>query len=370
MSPPRRRKSAIPGVQPEGAPVSPPTDTRPQRTRLRQALVPALLFWAAWALLRWWWPQARWPTLAAQMWLAYSAAWLVLPWRWWPLGVPLAAAAGGVLGLAVVPAFGFAQWLSLDSVWRQALPATAFALLLHLPLRWWVWREQQALQLRLGRAEQQAAMADLSHQVSVAELKALQAQVEPHFLFNALASLQQLIRQQPATAERFLGELHDYLRLALPSMREPLSTVEKELALARAYLAVMATRLGARLRFEVHAAAGCAAHPMPPMMLLTLVENAVRHGIEPLPQGGQVSIEARQEDQRLLVDVRDDGAGLQTTEPVLTKGQGVGLANVRDRLASLYGDAAHLSIQQRAEGGVLSRIELPWTVPDGSNPSR
>jgi hypothetical protein len=345
------------------------SDATPRSRRLRHALLPTLLFWAAWALLRWQWPHARWPVLAAQMWLAYSAAWLVLPWRWWPAGLPLAAALGGVLGLFFVPAFGFAQWLSLDAVWRQALPATAFALLLHMPMRWWQWREAQALQLRLGRAEQQAAMADLSRQVSVAELKALQAQVEPHFLFNALASLQQLIRRQPATAERFLSELHEYLRLALPSMREPLSTVDKELALARAYLAVMATRLGARLRFAVNATPGCAAHPMPPMMLLTLVENAVRHGIEPLPQGGQVAIEARQEGRRLVVDVRDDGAGLQTTGPVSTKGQGVGLANIRDRLASLYGDAAHLSIQQRAEGGVLARIELPW-APVSPTPSR
>jgi signal transduction histidine kinase len=341
-----------------------PRDAAPPRRRMRQALLPALLFWSAWALLRWRWPHARWPVLAAQMWLAYSMAWLVLPWRWWPLGVSLAAILGGVLGLAFAPAFGFAQWLSFDAVWRQALPATAFALLLHLPLRWWRWREEQALRLRLRQAEHTAAMAELSRQVSVAELKVLQAQVEPHFLFNSLASLQQLIRQQPATAERFLGELHDYLRLALPSLREPLSTVEKELALAHAYLTVMLTRLGERLRFAVDAEPGCAAHPMPPMMLLTLVENAVRHGIEPLPRGGQVAIEARHEGDCLVLEVRDDGAGLQAPSSATTKGQGLGLANVRDRLASLCGEAAHLSVQQRTDGGVCARIVLPWAAND------
>ena len=330
--------------------------------RLRQALVPALLFWAAWALLRWQWPHARWPALAAQLWLAYSAAWLVLPSRWWPVWVPLAAGLGAVLGLAALPGFGLAQWLSAGAVLQHTLPAAGFALLLHLPLRWWRWREEQALHLRLRQAEHSAAMAQLSRQVSLSELKALQAQVEPHFLFNALASLQQLIRHQPATAERFLGDLHDYLRLALPSMREPLSTVDKELALARAYLTVMATRLGERLRFDVHAEAGCGAHPLPPMMLLTLVENAVRHGIEPLARGGEVRILARRDEERLLLEVRDDGAGLAAAHAP-TRGQGVGLANVRDRLASLYGDAAHLHVAQRgSEGGVCACIVLPWAA--------
>jgi signal transduction histidine kinase len=329
-------------------------------TAFRQALAPALLFWAGWAALHWAWPHARPLALAAQLWLAYSAAWLVLTWRWWGLAVPLAAALGAALGLTLLPDIGAAQWLDPASLWRPWLPAFAFALLMHLPLRWWRWREEQAVALRLAQAEQTAAMAELSRQVSVAELKALQAQVEPHFLFNALASLQQLIRSQPATAERFLGELHDYLRLALPSLREPMSSVSRELALARAYLTVMATRLGERLHFDVQAEPGCEGDAMPPLMLLTLVENAVRHGIEPQPQGGQVRIAARREGGRLVVEVSDTGVGLQASPAA--KGQGLGLANVRDRLAGLYGDAARLSVQQREAGGVNARIELPCTA--------
>jgi len=339
-------------------PTSARTTTRPP---LRKAVLPALLFWAAWALLRWQWPHTRWIVVAAQLWLAYSAAWLVLPWRWWPVGLALAAAGGASLGVALWPP----PVPGLFDTLRAALPAFAFALLMHLPLRLGRWREEQALALRLSQAEQTAAMADLSRLVSLAELKALQAQVEPHFLFNSLASLQQLIRSQPATAERFLGELHDYLRLALPSMREPLSTVDCELALAKAYLTVMATRLGARLQAEVQAQPGCGADPVPPMMLLTLVENAVRHGIEPLPHGGRIDVEARREGGRLVLEVRDSGAGLQAADqPAPTQGQGVGLANVRDRLASLYGTAARLALQQREAGGVSARIELPLATPD------
>lgn len=326
---------------------------------LHRALLPALLFWAGWGLLHWTWPHARWLPLAAQLWLAYSAAWFTLGWRWWPLAAPLAAALGAAVGTLFLPGVGLGPWVSPPSLWRLSLPAFAFALLMHLPLRWWRWREEQAVALRLAQAEQTAAMAELSRQVSVAELKALQAQVEPHFLFNALASLQQLIRSQPTLAERFLGELHDYLRLALPSMRQPLSTVERELALARAYLTVMATRLGTRLRMDVRAASGCEADPMPPMMLLTLVENAVRHGIEPLPQGGRIDVEARREGARLVVEVSDSGAGLQAAGSAPTQGQGVGLANVRDRLASLYGPAGRLALEQRDTGGVCARIELP-----------
>lgn len=331
-------------------------------TRLLATLLPGLIFWAGWALAALQWPGARWLVLSAQLWLAYSAALLVLRWRWWPVGVPVAAAAGALLGLALVPGPRAVPWGQAWEVARLALPAWGFAVLVHLPLRWWRWREEQAVRLRVAQAEQQAAMADLARQVSVAELKALQAQVEPHFLFNALASLQQLIRQQPATAERFLGELHDYLRLALPSLREPLSTVGKEFELTRAYLTVMATRLGARLQFHVQADADCAAHAMPPLMLLTLVENAVRHGIEPLAAGGRIRVGARRDGERLVVEVADTGAGLQPAPPATGASQGLGLANVRDRLASLYGPTAHLSIQQADGGGVLARITLPWTA--------
>ena len=351
------------------APALPAAPATPETSRLRQALVPALVFWIAWAALHWPWPHSRWLGSAAQVWLAYSAAWLVLPSRWWPVGVPLAALAGGVLGLVALPDFGLAQWFSIGTVMSRASPATAVALLMHLPMRWWRWREEQALHLRVRQAEQTAAMAELSRQVSLSELKALQAQVEPHFLFNALASLQQLIRQEPATAERFLGELHNYLRMALPSMREPMSTVDKELALARAYLTILATRFGDRLRFNVQAGPGCEAHPLPPMMLLTLVENAVRHGIEPLARGGEVCVEARREDETLVIEVRDDGAGLLGSAQGNTKGQGVGLVNVRDRLASLYGDAGHLRVEQRDEGGVSACIVLPWAATADNIPS-
>lgn len=339
------------------------THSMPFLQQLRHALVPALLFWMAWALVHWRWPHLRAVSLAAQMWVAYSVAWLVLPARAWRLWLPLAAAVGGLAGLFLVPGFGLAQWLDVGVVWRQALPATAFALLMHLPVRWWRWREERAVQLRLSQAEHAAAMAELARQVSVAELKALQAQVEPHFLFNALASLQQLIRHDAATAERFLGELHDYLRLAVPSMREPLSTVEKELALARAYLTVMATRLGERLQFELRLAPDCAAHAMPPMMLLTLVENAMRHGIEPAAQGGRVEIEALRDGASLVLEVRDNGVGLHAAPSGDTRGQGVGLANVRDRLATLYGPQGQLSVRQRDDRGVCARIVLPWAKP-------
>lgn len=340
-------------------PASRRTHSRPP---WRQALLPAGLFWVAWALLHSRWPHAQWLGLCAQLWLAYSAAWWALTWRWWPVAVPLAAALGAALGLLLLPGVGIVQWMSPSSLWRPWLPAFAFSLLMQLPARWWRWREERALALRLGQAEKTAEVAELQRQVSLAELKALQAQVEPHFLFNALASLQQLIRSQPETAERFLGELHDYLRMALPSLRAPLSTAERELALARAYLTVMATRLGERLHFDVRVEAGCEAHGVPPMMLLTLVENAVLHGIEPLPRGGHIGVDARREGERLVMEVSDSGVGLLPAAGTTAKAQGLGLANVRDRLAGLYGPEAQLSVRDRAEGGVCARIELPWTA--------
>ena len=189
-------------------------------------------------------------------------------------------------------------------------------------------------------------------------LRVLQAQVEPHFLFNTLASVRALIRQDPAQSEATLDALVGYLRASIPRLREAAgettTTLGQQIELCAHFLEVMRIRTAGRLRCEVNVAPDLERLPFPPMLLITLVENAVKHGIEPRPGAGRVTISASRSGDRLRVCVEDDGLGLQ---PGI--GGGLGLANVRSQLKALYGDRAGFEIAGRAEGGVRAAIEIP-----------
>jgi LytS/YehU family sensor histidine kinase len=185
----------------------------------------------------------------------------------------------------------------------------------------------------------------------------LQAQIEPHFLFNTLATIKRLYMVDLAQGKAMLRDLTDYLRAALPQMRESGSTLERELALSRAYLNVQQVRMGARLKVDITAPEELLVACLPPMMLPTLVENAVRHGLNPLPQGGTIRIRAERDGDRLRVVVADNGAGFHEAA-----GPGVGLANTRERLATLYGAEGRLKFDGNSEGGITAAIELPYHV--------
>ena len=186
------------------------------------------------------------------------------------------------------------------------------------------------------------------------QLKTMQAQVEPHFLFNTLATVQHLVDVDPPQASRMLGSLIAYLRAAIPQMRESETTVDREFALARSYLEVLQVRMGTRLAFRADLPPHLAARSMPPMMLISLVENAIKHGLEPEEAGGRIDISAREAGDRLHIQVANDGAALDP----MAKG-GTGLANIRERLAAMYGDGARLVIEEGIPRGVIARLELP-----------
>jgi LytS/YehU family sensor histidine kinase len=191
--------------------------------------------------------------------------------------------------------------------------------------------------------------------VLAAQLKLMQAQVEPHFLFNTLAAVQHQVEVNPPAAGRLLSSLVRYLRAALPQMRSDLSTVGREFDLARAYLEIAAGRLCGRLAFEVNLPEELAGLAMPPMMLISLVENAITHGVEQCSEDCRVRVCARREQDRLLISVEDDGAGLGDPGA----GCGIGLSNLRARLQVLYGDHAGLALHARTPRGVTARIDLP-----------
>jgi LytS/YehU family sensor histidine kinase len=183
----------------------------------------------------------------------------------------------------------------------------------------------------------------------------LQAQVEPHFLFNTLANVQALVDVGSPQAPKVLASLIAYLRAAVPRMHEAATTLGQELELVRAYLELMKMRMPDRLDFALHADPGASAQQCPPMTLLTLVENAVRHGIDPSEEGGRIEIEARLSDGRCVVRVTDTGVGLAAAGG----GLGTGLSTLRERLEVAFGADARLEVEALEPHGVRAEIVMP-----------
>lgn len=214
---------------------------------------------------------------------------------------------------------------------------------------------------RLQVARQLREADELRRRMQAADLKmaVLQAQVEPHFLFNALASVRSLIRQDPERAERALDALAEHLRATIPKLRadrESLdSTLGQQLEICRSYLDLMQVRMGSRLACRFEADEELHALPFPPLMLISLVENAIKHGFEPKAGNGQILVSAAREGQNLSVRVEDDGRGLVPGEG----GKGIGLANIREQLRTRYGSRASLAIESRSGGGVIATIRVP-----------
>lgn len=212
---------------------------------------------------------------------------------------------------------------------------------------------------RAARAAAEIAKADaerheLEKQVLEARLKLMQAQIEPHFLFNTLANVQHLVESNPPLASRTLESLITYLRAALPEMREGGTTLGREADMAKAYLEIQQIRMGPRLQLLVEVPVELRAAPFPPMMLLTLVENALKHGIDPLQQGGEIHVQAQSAGTGMLdVSVADTGQGLSHSV-----GMGIGLRNIRERLKALYGKNAKLTLEENTPRGVVARIQI------------
>jgi signal transduction histidine kinase len=218
-------------------------------------------------------------------------------------------------------------------------------------------RERHARdEARLHRAE--AERQQLEKNVLEARLQLMQAQVEPHFLFNTLANVQHLVETDPPAASKMLDSLIQYLRAALPQMREAATNLGREVDMARAFLEIQRVRMGPRFNYTIDVAPSLRASPFPPMMLITLVENAVKHGIDPCCECGSIVVRAEVREGRLVVAVADTGEGI-----VPKQGGGVGLANIRERLKALHGSNARLLLEENTPRGVIASIEVP--APEG-----
>lgn len=208
---------------------------------------------------------------------------------------------------------------------------------------------------RRRKEKASAAQSVTEKELTVAKLNLLHAQVEPHFLYNTLASAQLLTRADPAAADQMLGNLITYLRHSLPRTEDTASTIGEELERSIAYLDIMKIRMGARLNIQIQVPAELKALPFPIMMLQTLVENAIKHGLEPKTGGGTIWIIARQHEGNVAVTVADDGNGLGTE----IGGTGIGLKNVRERLRLAHGNAAGFVLVGNFPSGVAATITVP-----------
>jgi sensor histidine kinase YesM len=215
---------------------------------------------------------------------------------------------------------------------------------------WFLIMDGQSRRLRAETetAKNNEAQQRLTAQARDAELRALQAQIEPHFLFNTLANVQALIDYEPQKAKHMLDAFIQHLRMSLDVSRQSHTTLVTELDFVKTYLQLLEIRMGGRLRYRIDCAPDVRDTPLAPLLLQPLVENAVKYGLEPKIDGGEIVIRAAREGSYFIVSVRDDGVGIGNASTAKA-GAGTGMKNVRDRLASLYGDRATLTIEAIAE---------------------
>jgi signal transduction histidine kinase len=218
------------------------------------------------------------------------------------------------------------------------------------------WRERGAV-ADAALARERERSERIERESVTANLRALQAQIEPHFLFNTLANVTSLIDADPAKAKHMLESFIRFLRASLAATRMESTTIAAEADLIASYLEVLQVRMGPRLRGHIEVDAALRPFTLPPMLLQPIVENAIRHGLEPKLEGGEIRVVARRDGEQVAIDVIDTGVGFDST----TAG-GLGLTNIRERLKLLYGQAASLEIRDHEPSGTVVTLRLPGSA--------
>ena len=294
----------------------------------------------------------------------------------WPRGwrgvalVAAGCALGYVIGTTIADTlFGISSWRDTlrhpSALLSDFGPTATFCTI----VAGWFWSRGQA---RAHRAQIAAA----THAATLARLHLLQSQLEPHMLFNTLANLRALIAADPQRAQDMLDHLIAFLRATLNASRQATHPLADEFARIDDYLALMKVRMGDRLRAETVLPPELAAIAVPPLLLQPLVENAIKHGLEPQRGAGDLRVSAAIDGTTLVLCVADSGRGLDAAEAARARepgepGSGFGVAQVRERLHTLHGDAARFTLAPRAEGGTLAEIRVPIVArqPDGDSPT-
>ena len=247
------------------------------------------------------------------------------------------------------------------------LPELAFLWIMASLIIKVTYKKQIQAEAQAAQATETAEAESLKRQVVEARMAAMQAQVEPHFLFNTLASIDHLIETDPARASTMQKNLIALLRASMPTMREAGDggprDLNRELAMIRPYLEILKVRMEDRLHTEIDVPEGLQSAEFPSMMIQTLVENAIKHGLEPKPEGGRLTVRAEVQHGKLAVTVADTGVGFGKAA---TAGTGVGLANIRERLQLLYGNKATLNVRENPGGGTAVTVTVPYKSIEGA----
>ena len=280
-----------------------------------------------------------------------------------PAGLPFLALTILALPLAQMGGSALAAWLLgmpahpvLPTESSHAASILLFSVLAGLTATWFFWNRGKLAFLEAQAEAEKARVAGIEKQAMQAQLQMLQAQIEPHMLFNTLANLQGLIAIDPPRAQLLLEQLIAWLRAALKSSRAAATTLEEEFSLMDAYLGLMAIRMGERLAYRLDLSPALAGVQIAPMLLQPLLENAIRHGLEPKIEGGWLDVSAAQQGAELVLSVRDTGLGLDAPA---SHGTGLGLENIRERLHALYGSEASLTLTDNAPCGTVATITIP-----------
>jgi hypothetical protein len=276
-------------------------------------------------------------------------------WPGWPWMLPIIGF-GTIIGFSIGNAL--AGWITghpspgyLRGSLGQALSLLVLSLVPGVVITYWFYSRETI-------AAQQAAVLTAQRQAAEHQLKLLESQLEPHMLFNTLANLRVLIGIDPPRAQAMLDQLIAFLRATLTGSRANLHPLSAEFARLADYLALMQVRMGPRLQIRFDLPAELAAAAVPPLLLQPLVENCIKHGLEPVVAGGRIDVSAARDGMHLVLTVRDTGAGLSD---VRGDGTQFGVVQVRERLATLYGAAASLALRAAdgAEGGTVATLRLP-----------
>ena len=202
--------------------------------------------------------------------------------------------------------------------------------------------------------EEKIRRLTLEKETALATLKILQAQIEPHFLFNTLSNVVSLFDIDIAKAKKMLMDLNEYLRTSLQTTRQDMISIDQELSLIRRYLDIFKVRLGNRLSYEIERVGDCSQISLPPMIIQPLVENAIKHGLEPKKEGGHIKVKCETDQKRLKITVSDSGINMGNVEYMM----GFSLNNISKRLESIYGDQAILSLTDNKPSGLTAVIEV------------
>jgi signal transduction histidine kinase len=317
-----------------------------------------LVLWGSWAVFA---PVAF--ALAKQFPFARSE------WRR-PLCIHVTAAlamTGAHIVFVATARYVLQTWWGVTTSWAPNVRDAFFRTLdFELPVYWALIGVQHARDYYRQMRARDLAAAQLETQLVASQLEALQRQVHPHFLFNTLHAIAAFVQREPEKAEAMIERLSDLLRITLHRVGDQEVTLADELEYVRAYLGIQAVHFGPRLEVTYAIEASTLDLAVPNLLLQPLVENAIRHGLEPLPGGGRLSITAARQETTLVLKVADSGSGLPQRE----NAAGVGLANTRARLERLYGPAADLALSGTPGGGVTAVVVLPSRVLENHDHTR